>query len=148
MLILIVSGHPLLKLVHALSQFSDELIEVSLLTINLVLATTTAFASVRLQVFIFPIAYIRVIDGLSRNVISNIVPFAYEFGNLTGKIVPAKGALCLDLEPLLPALLVEIVLAIALENYYLVTRGESYQANGAIGHVGVFVLVLTMGQVL
>ena len=49
MLILIIPGHPLLKLVHALRQLSDELIKVSLLAIDLVLAATTA--CVVLQVF-------------------------------------------------------------------------------------------------
>ena len=42
----------------------------------------------------------------------------------------------------------EVVLAIALENYYLVTWGESNQTDSAVGHIGVFVLVLTVGQVL
>ena len=64
--------------------------------------------------------------------------------DIGAEVEAAKRALSLDLEPFRAALLMEIVLLIACEDYQLIAWGVSDEADGTIRHLRVLLFVRLM----
>ena len=58
----------------------------------------------------------------------------------------AKRAISLEHKPLHTALSVEIVFWITAENYDIAVSFEVYQANGAVRHIGIFLVMLLVAH--
>ena len=88
------------------------------------------------------------VDSLYGHLVYDVVTFLDEIIHLGSEIVSAQGALILNFEPLATALGVEVVLLVAGKDHDFVVSSESHQADGAVGHLVVLILILFVAQVL
>ena len=68
--------------------------------------------------------------------------------DLFSEVEAAQWALCLDFKPLDATLHVEVMLLVACEHYNLVVWAEVDQADRAVWHIRIFLLVLQVTHVL
>lgn len=118
-----------LQFSHAERQLLDQIIEIHLLLAWLWLIYS-------------------ILEGLSGDIVVDVLAFADEFLDVIGKVEAAKRAFCFDFEPLSATLGMEVVLWVAAEDQDFLSRLEVNQADGAVGHIEVLVLILFVTHVL
>ena len=113
-----------MKLAHAIGQLPNQLVQCCLLLVNphLVLVLLVQLLA-------------TLIDCLASHIANDVIASLNVLVNCTCEIVAAQWTLCLDLEPLLAAIHVEVVLGVAREDDYLIFGGERDQTDRAVRHV-------------
>lgn len=120
------STDSLVQLTEGGCQFTDELVELRLLGVG-VLGV--------------------VADGLARHIVDDVSITRHVLVDFGGEVAAAQRTLRFNLEPVLPALHVEVVLRVAAEHNDLVLRCKRDQADRAVGHLAVLLLVVLMRHV-
>jgi len=122
---------------HRCCQLAHQLIQLSLLVrLNIVII------DVVLTILIIILAIVLTfIDCLASQIAIDILLMTDELVDLLSEISSTQRAFCFDFEPFLSTLFVEVVLGVAFENHELVLFGKSEQADWAVRHIKIFLLV-------
>ena len=82
------------------------------------------------------------LDDIPRSASDQITsPLRNELLDFHTEVIATQGAFCLDFEPFAAAFEMEVVLRIAFEDYDLILRLEMFEADGALGHIFILILV-------
>ena len=135
----------LVNFTHAGRKLSNELIQ------GLLLLVQSHFRSVVGVFWAFVVLVdltLTFVDSLPSDIIDNVIASTHALVYLLCEIESTEGTLGFDLEPFKPTLCMDVVLSVAIENYNFFFRREGDQTNDAVRHLRIFLLVLSMRQVL
>lgn len=139
--IYLVSVQSLVKFTHWCGQFTNQLIQLSLL-VWLRWITIDVVVILLILDLILAIDVLTFIDCLACKVVVDILLLTHKLMDLLSEISTTQRAFSFDFEPFLSTLFVEVVLWVAFEHHEFVFFIKRKQADRAVWHIEIFLLVL------
>ena len=140
--IYLVSVQSLVEFTHRCGQLTDQLIQLSLLVWLRCITIDVIVVVLLILNRILAIVVLTFIDCLACKVVVDILLLTHKLMDLLSEISSTQRAFSFDFEPFLSTLFVEVVLWVAFEHHQLVFFIKRKQADRAVWHIEIFLLVL------